>query len=70
LVLLNFIGLIIAIAIVGYVLVVMSIYLMGLPGGISIYKAYIFTFIAGTAFGVGKIIQLSLRRRHDKSGGG
>jgi hypothetical protein len=68
--LLNFIGLIIAIAIVGYVLVVMSIYLVGLPGGITPYKGYIFALIAGTVFLIGRFIQLSLRGRHEKSGGG
>lgn len=61
--LLNFIGLIVAIAIFGYVLVVMSIYLVGLPGGITPYKAYIFAFIAGSVFLIGKFIQLSLRGR-------
>lgn len=68
--LLNFIGLIIAIAIVDYVLVVMSIYLVGLPGGITPYKVFIFTFIAGTVFLIYKFIQLLLRGRHNKSGGG
>ncbi|MCL6611690.1 MAG: hypothetical protein K6T66_09155 [Peptococcaceae bacterium] len=68
--LLFFIGLLIAIAIVGYVLVIMSIYAIGLPGWINPVKILLLGFIAGTVFLIGKWIQLSLRGRHNKSGGG